>query len=431
MHHKLHEPNRRAFLAQTAKTCFGLSIGGKAASFFSPAALAADGVSNKGKNVIYLFMSGGMSHLDTFDPKPDTPDDIKGTVEAIGSNVDGIQLGHCLPLVAKQMDKIAVIRAMNTTQGAHEQGRYSMRTSYNISSSIVHPAIGSWISSQSLNSNTSIPSYVNISTANDHPGAGFLEPTAAPLPIGSPSDGLQNIKRLQNITEKEFNLQLALRKQLDRDFHEKFHKRDKTIRAYNHVFEEAVSLMQSEDIKAFDLNKEAKTTHDLYGSEKFSKGVLLARRLVEHGARFVEVEFSGFDWHTDNFEEMETKIPILDQALAALLADLESRGLLDSTLVVLATEFGRTPTINANSGRDHYPQAFSCLMAGGGIKGGQVIGETDQQGSKVIGDSISSADFNATIAQAAGFDPGFSAETENKQPFRLSGRKGKVIPGIL
>ncbi len=433
MYHKFEEPTRRAFLAHTAKACFGLTIGGHAATFFSTPSLAAqDAIStNKAKSVIYLFMSGGMPHIDTFDPKPDAADNIKGPVKAISTNVPGIQLGHCLPNVAKVMDKIALIRSMSTTQGAHEQGRYSMRTSYNVSTSLVHPSVGSWISTLAQQRHPSLPSFVTIEAANEHPGAGFFEPEVAPLPIGEANAGLQNIERLQRVSEEEFNLQLKLRTQLDKDFNERFHKEQKTVRAYNQVFEEAVKLMKSEDVKAFDLKKESKEMHERYGAENFSKGVLLARRLVEHGVRFVEVEFPGFDWHTDNFDQMESMIPVLDQALAALLQDLESKGLLDSTLVVLATEFGRSPEINQNSGRDHFPKAFSCLMAGGGIKGGQVIGETNTTGAEIIGEAVTSSDFNATIAHALGLDPEKEINANGKQPFRIAGRKGKVLTNLF
>ncbi len=434
---KLNEISRRGFLASTAKTCFGLTIGGSAASFFQqqaqgadihPSVLAAGG--GKAKSVIYLFMSGGMTHVDTFDHKPKAGSDFVGDVKAINTNVDGIQLGHCLPLVAKQMDKIAIIRSMNSTQGAHAEGRYFMRTGYTKRSSITHPTPGSWAKHLSDTSSTDLPDFITVSCSGDHPGAGFLPSKYAPLPIGDPDAGLQNSTR-NNTSEKDFKHQLELRHELDCDFDAKFLNTQKQLRNYNDSFDAAVKLMKSEDLEAFDLSKEKPAIHKLYGEDRFSKGTLLARRLVERGVKFVEVELGGFDWHERNFESMESKIPILDQALSALLKDLEIKGLLDSTLVVLGTEFGRTPRIASSAGRGHFPKAFSCLMAGGGIKGGQTYGETDKTGSKIISNKVTATDFNATIGHALGVPHDKVIYSASKRPFRMGGREGKPITQIF
>jgi len=437
---QLDQLSRRGFLATTAKSCFGLTIGGAAASFFTqraqaekgvvdPAILAAGG--GKAKSVIYLFMSGGLTHLDTFDPKPDADSSIRGDVKAISTNVDGIQLGHCLPKLAKQMDKVALIRSMNTTQGAHEQGRYYMRTGYTQRASITHPAPGAWANRLKGKGEGDIPSYITVNCGNDHPGAGFLPSKYNPLPIGNATSGLQNSKRGKYISEESFHHQLELRKQLDQDFDNRYIKGQKNVRAYNEAFDAAVKLMKSKDLEAFDLSHESKDTHMLYGTDKFSKGVLLARRLVERGVRFVEVEYGGFDWHADNFGLMEEKIPTLDQALSALLKDLELKGLLDSTLVVLGTEFGRSPKINDNAGRNHYPKAFSTLMAGGGIKGGQVYGSTDATGGTITKDKVAAPDFNATIAHALGVPHDQVVMSDTKRPFRMSSREGRPITQLF
>ena len=434
-HHQLNELSRRGFLASTAKTCFGLTIGGSAASFFSQRAVASDPAvisdgGGKAKCVIYLFMSGGMTHLDTFDPKPDAGSDIHGNVKAISTNVDGIQLGECLPKLAKHMDDVALIRSMTTTQGAHAQGKYFMRTGYTQRSSIVHPAPGAWVSKLGQKSTGDMPRYVTVNCGGNHPGAGFMEAQYAPLPIGDALSGLQNSAR-RGLDESHFNQQLALRKQLDADFDARYLQGQKKARAYNEAFDSAVKLMRSEDLKAFDLSQEGKTAHQLYGSHPFAKGVLLARRLVEHGTRFVEVEFGGFDWHADNFNSMEEKNPVLDQALSALLHDLKIKGLLDSTLVVLGTEFGRSPKINENAGRNHYPKAFSCMMAGGGIKGGQAYGSTDATGGTVTTGKVNAQHFNASIAHALGLPYDKIVYSPSKRPFRMGGRKGAPIKELF
>ena len=434
---QLNELSRREFLARTARTCFGLSIAGSAAQLFSPQALAADPAilnagGGKAKHVIFLYMSGGMTHIDTFDPKPDAPAEYRGPTQAIKTNVDGIQLGHCLPLLSRHMDKVALIRSLSTTQGAHEQGKYLMHTSYTPRGTISHPSAGAWASRLSPESEGSIPSFVLIGGGNRHPGGGFFEPKYSPLPIGDPQKGLRNIKQRGDTNDASFQRQLDLRSELDHDFDSKFHTGQRSVRAYNEVYDSAVKMMHSKDLEAFDLSRETADSRAAYGNERFGQGVLLARRLVERGVRFVEVEYGGFDWHSDNFSLMEERIPVLDQALSALLSDLSAKGLLDSTLVVVATEFGRTPKIVENNmGRNHFPKAFSCLMAGGGIKGGQAYGKTDETASNVIEGKVGAADFNASIAFALGLPFDLPVMSPSKRPFKMGGLDGKPIAPLF
>lgn len=433
----LDEISRRSFLSRTAKTCFGLTIAGSASELFSPRALAADPAvlkagGGKAKHVIYLYMSGGMTHIDTFDPKPDAPDEYRGPTGSIATNVDGIRLGHCLPMLAKHMDKVALVRSLSTTQGAHEQGKYLMHTGYSQRGSISHPSSGAWVSKLAGKANETMPSFVLVGGSNNHPGGGFFEPRFSPLPVGDPQKGLQNVRRRRDTDEESFNRQLSLREQLDHDFDQRFHKGQRTVRAYDEVYGSAVKMMNSKDLEAFDLSKETPATRAAYGKDRFAQGVLLARRLVERGVRFIEVEYGGFDWHFGNFEQMEEKIPVLDQALSVLLDDLSAQGLLDSTLVVVATEFGRTPKIVADrAGRNHYPKAFSCLLAGGGVKGGQVYGATDETASNVIEDKVGAADFNASIAFSLGLPYDLPVMSPSKRPFKMGGKEGKPITRLF
>ena len=416
---QLNELSRRDFLARTARTCFGLTIAGSAAQLFSPRAMAADPAilkagGGKAKHVIYLYMSGGMTHIDTFDPKPQAPAEYRGPTEVISTNVDGIQLGHCLPLLARHMDKVALIRSLSTTQGAHEQGKYLMHTSYTPRGTISHPSAGAWASKLAGETNGSIPSFVLVGGGNRHPGGGFFEPQFSPLPIGDPQKGLRNVKQRGDTNDASFQRQLDLREQLDHDFDSRFHTGQRSVRAYNEVYDSAVKMMHSKDLEAFDLSREPAESRAAYGQDRFGQGVLLARRLVERGVRFVEVEYGGFDWHADNFENMEEKIPVLDQAL--------------STLIVVATEFGRSPKIVENNlGRNHFPKAFSCLMAGGGIKGGQAYGKTDETASNVIEGKVGASDFNASIAFALGLPYDLPIMSPSKRPFKMGGIDGKPI----
>ena len=433
----LDDLSRRSFMASAAKGCLGVTIAGSAAKLFTPSALAADpaavaGGGGKAKSVIYLFMSGGMTHLDTFDPKPGASEDYRGPTKTIKTTADGVRLGHYMSNLAGQADKVALVRSMTSTQGAHGPGRYFMRTSYTQRASVVHPSNGAWVTRLKKRANETLPSFVTVGSGNGHPGAGFFEPQHAPLPVGDASSGLQNVQRLRHVSEEQFNKQLALRQILDRQFDERFHRGQKNVRAYNQVFEEAVKLMNSEDLEAFDLRKENPRAHAAYGDHTFAKGVLLARRLVERGVRFIDVEFGGFDWHNDNFTQCEQKLPILDQALAALLQDLESRGLLESTLVVVATEFGRTPKIvQERSGRNHFPKAFSYLLAGGGVQGGQVYGQTDETGSNVVKDPVSGPDFNSTIGFAMGVPHDLTLMSPSHRPFNLGAREGKPLTRLF
>ena len=436
MSNKLSELNRRDFLANTARTCLGVTLGGSMAQLFTSSAIAADPTTlasggGQAKNVIYLYMSGGMTHLDTFDPKPQASAEIHGNKKAISTKADGIQLSQFLPNLARHADKLSIIRSMNTTQGAHGPGRYFMRTGYTQRASITHPTAGGWVNKFATPINKTLPGYITINCSNDHPGAGFMEPNLHPLPIGDPNSGLQNSKLPKGVTENEFHQQLNLRQQLDHDFDEKFAKGHKDVRAYTEMYNSAVKLMRSEDLAAFDLSKESPAAHKLYGSHKFSKGCLLARRLVEKGVRFIEVELGGFDWHDDNMGQATEKLPILDQAFSALIEDLSVKGLLDSTLIVLATEFGRTPKLTPQGGRNHFPKAFSCVMAGGGVKGGYVHGETDATGSNVVKDKVSAPDFNASIGHALGIPYDEIVYSASKRPFKMATREGKPITELF
>ena len=432
MSNKLTELNRRDFLATTARTCFGVTLGGSMAQLFNSPAFAADPTAlakggGKAKHVIYLYMAGGMTHLDTFDPKPQAGAAFNGEVKAIKTKADGIQLSEYLPNLARHADKLSIIRSMNSTQGAHGPGKYFMRTGYTQRSSITHPSAGGWVNKLSEPINKTIPGFITISCGNGHPGAGFMEPNLQPLPIGDALSGLQNATIPKHTTESEFHQQLNIREELDHDFDKKFSTGHKDVRAYTEMYNAAVKLMRSEDLEAFDLSKESSTAHKLYGPSKFAKGCLLARRLVEKGVRFVEVELGGFDWHTDNFGQADEKLPMLDQAFAALIEDLKVKGLLDSTLIVLATEFGRTPKVTPDGGRNHFPKAFSCIMAGGGVKGGYVHGETDATGSTVIKDKVSAPDFNASIGHALGLPYDQIIYSASKRPFKMASREGKPI----
>ncbi|MEK6238934.1 MAG: DUF1501 domain-containing protein, partial [Planctomycetales bacterium] len=373
-------------------------------------------------NVIYLYMTGGMTHLDTLDPKPGAK--TQGPVKAIQTSAQGVQISEYLPRLAKQMHHGAIIRSLSSTQGAHERGRYLMRTSYEPRGTIRHPAMGAWLLRLSGKNNESLPGNVRIGGESRHPGAGFMEAKYSPLPVGSAASGLQNSKLPGNVTDTQFNRRINLANRFDRDFRAKFDQ--KQVRSYTDAYDDAVRLMSSEELEVFNIFREPESIRQAYGEDPFGQGCLLARRLVENDVRFVEVTLGGWDTHQSNFVRAPERTEILDMALSSLLEDLSERGLLEKTLVVLATEFGRTPTINQNAGRDHYPKAFSGLLAGGGVQGGAVYGKTDDLGGEVVEDSVSVPSFNATIAQALGLPQRKIVTSPSRRPFTVADKADPI-----
>ena len=418
---------RRDLLAGLARSALGVS----ALSLMGPLAgrLAAAeplDLRRPAKACIYLYMKGGMSHLDTLDPKPGHAD--AGPLKALDTAVDGLQLGENLPLLAKQADKLCLVRSLTSNQGAHEQGEYLMRTSFVMRGTIKHPALGSWAANLLGKANPTLPPYISIAGGSDHPGAGFMESRFAPLPLGNADQGLPNSRRPDGVTQEAYAHRLELLKAFNQPFQKRYDL--KPVRAYRDLYDEAVTLMASKDLAAFDLKQEPEALRTAYGDSGFGQGCLLARRLVENDVRFVEVGLGGWDTHDDNFDRVADQAAVLDRALSTLLRDLAARGMLDETLVVLATEFGRTPRINQNQGRDHYPKAFSGLLAGGGIDGGRVHGRTSENGGEVVQDPVTCMDLNATIAHALGMPLDHVVTSPSGRPFTVAD-KGKPLLGLF
>ncbi len=422
--------SRRTFVTKAAQSFLGVTALGQLGN----KAFAVPGENTSplkqvptARNVIYLYMTGGMSHLDTWDTKPDNAD-VMGLTKTINTNIAGIRLSENLPLMARQADKLAIIRSMASTQGAHEQGQYFQRTSYTLRSSIRHPSMGAWLEKFQSRGNPTLPGSVMIGNDSRHPGAGFFEAKFAPLMINDPESGISNVRPNSWFTEERMTTQLGVAKQLDRKFAETYNV--KNVRAYSDMYDDAVKVMKSEELKAFDLDAEPAALRDKYGRDRFGQGCLLARRLVEHGVRHVEVTFGSWDTHNANFTRVPELADELDAALSTLLQDLEAHGMLNETLVVLATEFGRTPEINVNDGRDHHPSGFTCVLAGGGIRGGQVYGATDKRGDKAVENPVTIPDFNATIGYALGLPLDQVIYSPTKRPFTIAD-KGKPLTQLF
>jgi len=406
--------NRRDFIINLASAGLGVTV--------LPNIYAAQSA-NKAEHIIYLFMNGGMSHLDTFDPKKDA--EVKGKFNSINTNADYAISEH-LPKLAKHGDKMAVIRSMMVNTGAHEQAQYLQRTSYKKIGTIIHPNMGAWMCKmQDKGEKISIPQNVLISGPADHPGAGWMAKKYSPIPIQDPLRGLENAK-IRN--KEEFSKRIEVLKQIERDAMKGANPSEKS---YTEFYDQTVRLLNSSELDIFDLTKESADKREKYGNNRFGQGVCLAKRLIEQGGcKFIEVSDGGWDTHVNNFDALEDKLAILDTALTALIEDLQASGLLKKTLIVVTTDFGRTPIINVNDGRDHHPGAFSSALIGAGIKGGQVYGKSDDKGMKVLDGIVSPQDFNATIAAAAGLQTEQVLISPEGRPFKIAD-KGKPIPSLL
>jgi uncharacterized protein (DUF1501 family) len=424
-----YTPDRRSFMASAAKSLLGVGCAGTLTntalnSIASAAALYP--VNGKAKSVIYLYMTGAMSHLDTFDPKPGT--ESAGETTPGRTRIPGVTISDKLPKLAYLMNGISLVRSLTTETGDHQQGEYMMKTSYKPLNSIRHPGLGAWATHVLGKQNTKLPGNVLVGSGVGHPASGFLPASIAPVPVPNPARGLQNTESPNYITDEQFRRRMSLATQFDSKF--KQAHESQLIDAYDQTYREAIKLMSSSELQVFDIQKEKSEIREFYGNNKIGQGCLLARRLVEKGVRFVEVEYGGWDHHDNLYTRLPDMATNLDNALGALLKDLASKSMLNEVLVVLATEFGRTPKINENAGRDHHPGVFSGLLCGAGIQGGSVYGSSDEKGQSVDEDPVYPEDFNATIAKAMGLPLDQEFYAPNGRPFRIC-NNGEPIEDIL
>jgi hypothetical protein len=426
---KLDSLSRRQLISDVARYALGVSLLPAGMESVLNAAETSKTRSNlrgggQAKKVIYLYMSGAMSQLDTFDPKPKS--DVQGATGVIKTKIPGVQFSEHLTQLAEQSKKLAVVRSMSTSTGAHGPARYLLRTSYSPLATTKHPGIGSWMHKMLGRIHKELPASVQIGGGL---GPGYLGAQFAPVPLGDPARGLQNTKSPSYLTDASFDKRMKLSNVFDADFRKKANTSSQ-VSGYDDLYSEAIGLLRSDDLKAFDLTKESPAAKEAYGGTRFGNAAMLARRLVESGVRFVEVSFGSWDHHYQLFDTLPPKAQELDKVVGTLLKDLESRGLLDETLVVIGTEFGRKPKPNQNGGRDHHPAAFSTMLAGGGIKGGQVYGATDKDAFHVEDDSVSVEDFNATIAHAVGIPHDKEIHSPDGRPFTI-GNGGEPIEKLF
>ena len=383
----------------------------------------ANELSNKRKSAILLWMGGGPSTIDMWDMKPGAT--TGGPFKEIGTT-GNVRISEHLPTIAQHMDKMSIVRSMSTREADHQRGRYYMHTGYVPNPSIIHPSYGSVVAHELAESRPElqIPPFVSIGGGSEGPG--FLGMSWAPFAVNSNGD-------VRNLNMGMEPGRLTRRMQALSLVESGFIKENRGTAAAEHakVLDKTLSLMTSKQMAAFKVEGEPAAIQERYGRNSFGRGCLMARRLVEVGVPFVEVSLGGWDNHSNIFNTLQNqRLPTLDKAMSALIEDLTQRGMLEDTIVLWMGEFGRTPRINGNTGRDHWARSWSVVVGGGGLNPGIAIGQTNEDGTKVEGQSFTSEDLMATICQAMGISLKTEFTSRSGRPMRIA-NSGKIISELV
>lgn len=405
--------SRRTFVRSLAGAA-GLGIIG----FPELMSLNAQELRRENKSCILLFMNGGPSQFETFDPKPGHANG--GPTTAIDTAAEGVRIAEGWENTGRQMRDIALIRSMNNREGEHQRATYQMHTGYVPAGGVRFPSIGSLVANEIGPRDSELPHFVSVGGRLGTIGSGFLGSAFAPFVVQNPNQMPTNVELPSGIRTARFDRRLDLMRDLERDFAESGGSH--LVESHRALYASAASMVRSPRLQAFDISRETAAVRERYGRNAFGQGCLLARRLVDSGVTFVEVTLGGWDTHQDNFNRSKSLSQTADAGFAALVNDLRERGRLDRTLVVLMGEFGRTPRINGNTGRDHYPRAFSIALAGCGVRGGRAIGATSAGGNDVANRPVGVADLMCTFCHALGVNP----RKENMTPI---GRPIRIVDG--
>jgi hypothetical protein len=408
-------------------------VGASSSGWFPLLAARAAGDPQRRRQCILLWMSGGPSQTDTFDMKPDHENG--GEFREIQTAAPGLRFSEHLPKLAAMADKLAVLRGLNTKEGDHGRGTYLMRTGHKPLGPVQHPSIGASLANHLGDQKLTLPNYISIGPYRafnqDAFGAGFLGPKFGPLVVGASDtynganngEGFSELKvealeRSKQVTDARMEKRLKIWTTLQSEFLAS--RQLGAAKAHHTVYQSALELMNSKDATAFDLSREPDDVRQAYGRSVFGQGCLLARRLIERGVAFVEVSLGtssggvGWDTHSDNFNAVKQLSADLDSGWGTLMRELDERGLLDSTTILWMGEFGRTPQINGNAGRDHFPAAWSTVLAGGGIAGGQAYGKTSEDGTSVMNGQIGAPDLLATLCEALGVGGTYNTDASGR-----------------
>jgi|CXWL01.1.fsa_nt_gi hypothetical protein len=419
LQHQVDVAVNRRQVTQRRDFLRAVSLAGAAAGTLSwpdLMALNAADLRQRGMACILLWMQGGPSQFETFSPKPGHANG--GETKAISTSVPGIEISQNLPRTAAAMDEICLIRSMNSREGSHPRATYLMHTGYLPTASLKHPTLGSNVAHQIGDPAFDLPSFVRIGNGRGSAGAGLLGVEYDPFVMNDATRKPDNTELMTD--EQRYRRRVGLLDKLEQDYAKSGGEQE--VNNQRKIYDKASKLVLSPKMNAFDIGQEPAQVREAYGESAFASGCLLARRLVETGVTFVEVTLGNWDTHQDNFERVPELCQQMDQPYSSLLKDLRQRGMLDSTLVVWAGEFGRTPTINPRAGRDHYPRAFNIALAGGGVKGGQVIGSTDAGGTTVEDRPVGVSDLLRTVCHSLKID----ADHEHMSSI---GRPIKIVDG--
>jgi hypothetical protein len=438
--------HRRDFLQVGSAGMLGLSLPAVLASEAKAREAVGDRKAPKAKSVILVWLSGGPATIDMWDNKPDAPEGIRGEFKSIDTKAPGVRFAETLPKMAAVADKVSVVRSLYHTIPSHGPATLFMTTGNKPTAALQYPAMGS-LGAKLLSTPAGIPPYVSFTDLRNGAagGAGFLGTSYNPFTVegagarvkGEPKEAGGAAFRLRGITLPDgISLdELTRRDELLKSFDDKFRTIDKNnelVDGLDTFHKQALEILRSDKVKkAFTLTSESAATRAMYGSSLLAAPALAARRLVEAGVRFVTIGTGGWDTHQKTFEAHRTRqIPPIDETLSALIADLDQRGMLDSTIVMCAGEFGRTPKINKNGGRDHWARSMACVLAGGGLKRGYAHGTTDESGMAPATDPVTPDDLGATIFGQLGIAHTTELQTATGRPIQLF-REGKVVDKLL
>jgi len=425
---------RRSFMQVGAVGALGLTLGDyfklRAADVAKP---SAGKKGPKAESIIHIFLPGGMAHQESWDPKPFAPVEYRGDMGLVNTKLDGVQFSEGLKQMATVADKVTVVRSMTHGEAAHERGTHNMFTGYRPSPALTFPSMGSVVSQQ-LGVRNDLPPYVAVpSISTNFAGNGYLSSAYGPFALGSdPANEGFRVQDLQlpgGVTPERFTQRRKLMDTVNDHF--RSHEKSDNLDAMDTFYQRAYGLISSEKARdAFDITKETPATRDQYGRNAAGQRMLLARRLVEGGVRFVTLHYGGWDFHNGITANTRAQLPAFDQALAALIRDLEARGMLDKTLVMVSSEFGRTPKINTTAGRDHWPKVFSVMLAGGGIKKGLVYGKSDSTASEPDEDALGVEDLAHTVYTCLGIDADKKLMSPGDRPIDIV-REGHTRTDLL
>ena len=425
---------RRAFLKVGAVAGLGISLADFLAiesaqaaknSFVTPQVRA--------KSVIHIFLQGGVSAQESWDPKPLSPIEYRGELQAINTKLPGVQFSELLPKTAQVADKLTVIRSLTHGEAAHERGQHNMMTGYRPSPALQYPSMGSVVSHE-FGPRRDLPPYISIpSEPNPYAGSGYLSTAYAPFAVGGdPAQAKFKVRDLNlpgGVNQQRYERRLAALEIANEQFNER--AASDAVSSMNAFYQRAFDLIGSPSAReAFDMSKEPGKMKDRYGRNQAGQRMLLARRLVEAGARFVTLSYGGWDHHEKITPQMKRLMPAFDQGYAALLGDLDERGLLDDTIVLVSSEFGRSPKINGNAGRDHWSKVFSVVLAGGGFKRGAVVGSSGATANEPEETPISPEDLATTLYHQLGIAAQKELMAPGARPIEIS-KGGSVRKELL